>query len=228
MFGKRILILIPHPDDEVEDCGAAIARARKRGSSVYGLYLGHGCLPRKTLWPWQRVFYQKRVARRVFEAECAARFLGITIVKSNSQRAAREIWPQLPHVLQGVLRAIEFCDPDSLWVPACEGGNPDHDALNAMSSTIKNVNVFEFSEYHFNGGHVHSQGFIKRYGGEIVHRLTRAERCMKRTALSLYASEKSNLRNVRLGAIRSLRSLGRQIEDDTLTGSFASLFEDQP
>ena len=68
MFGKRILILIPHPDDEVVGCAAAIARARSQGARVFGCYLSHGFLPREALWVWQRGSYEKRVARRLKEA----------------------------------------------------------------------------------------------------------------------------------------------------------------
>src|SRR6476659_533706 len=63
MFGKRILIIIPHPDDEVVGCTAAIARAQAQGPAF--IYLGHGCLRREALWPWQGNGYQKRVARRI-------------------------------------------------------------------------------------------------------------------------------------------------------------------
>jgi hypothetical protein len=149
MFGKRILIIIPHPDDEVVGCTAAMARAQAQGARIYGIYLGHGCLRREALWPWQGNGYQKRVARRILEAECAARFLGLTVVGKNTCRAAREIWPQLPDVYEEVQQAIQLSGPDRLWVPAYEGGNPDHDAVNALASTIKSVPAFEFSEYHF-------------------------------------------------------------------------------
>jgi LmbE family N-acetylglucosaminyl deacetylase len=56
-FGRRILVLVPHPDDEVVGVAAAIARARADGARLFALYLGHGCLSRETLWPWQRAGY---------------------------------------------------------------------------------------------------------------------------------------------------------------------------
>ncbi len=51
MFGRRILILIPHPDDEVVGAALAIRRAVKNGALVFGLDLTHGCPPREALWP---------------------------------------------------------------------------------------------------------------------------------------------------------------------------------
>ncbi|HVY12511.1 MAG TPA: PIG-L family deacetylase [Alphaproteobacteria bacterium] len=198
MFGKRILILIPHPDDEVVGAGAAIARARGQGARVFGAYLSHGCLSRDTLWRWQRGGYARRVARRMKEAERAADFLGITPVVMNTQRAAREIWRELPSVRDDVLKAMQNCAPDRIWVPAFEGGNPDHDALNALAYTLEGVPVFEFSEYHLAGGRAHSNRFIAEKTGEIVHRLKPEERRLKRQALNLYRSEKGNTAGLKL------------------------------
>jgi LmbE family N-acetylglucosaminyl deacetylase len=39
---KRILILSPHPDDEVFGCGGLIARAKDEGSEIYVLYFTIG------------------------------------------------------------------------------------------------------------------------------------------------------------------------------------------
>jgi LmbE family N-acetylglucosaminyl deacetylase len=195
MFGKRILILIPHPDDEVVGCAAAIARARAQGARVYGAFLSHGFLPREHLWPWQRKGYGKRVRLRMEEAAKTADFLGITVVAKNEERAAREIWRNLREVEAEVRGAIQHCAPDRIWVPAYEGGNPDHDGLNALASTLKDQAVFEFSEYHLFGG-PHSNRFIEKKGKEIVHRLTPEEKRMKQEALALYASEKGNLTGI--------------------------------
>jgi len=79
MFDKRILIVIPHPDDEVVGCAAAIARAQAQGARVYGIYLGHGCLRREALWPWQGSGYQRRVARRIL-----SRVVTVFVPRSSS------------------------------------------------------------------------------------------------------------------------------------------------
>lgn len=42
MFGQRVLILVPHPDDEVVGAAAAIARARAQGAAVTGVFLTTG------------------------------------------------------------------------------------------------------------------------------------------------------------------------------------------
>lgn len=207
LFGQRILLLIPHPDDEVVGFATSIARARALGARVYALYLSHGCLARQTLWFWQRSTYDERVRIRSEEAKKAADYLGLNIIGTNTQRAAREIWPQLETVKKEMDEAIQKCAPDRIWVPAYEGGNPDHDALNALASLYKDaVPVFEGAEYHFARGHIASNTFFAPIGTETLILLTPEEQQMKRAALALYASEQNNL-----GAIRATQEMLRPL-----------------
>lgn len=208
-FGKRILILVPHPDDEVVGCGGAIQRAQQQGAEVTVLLLSHGCLARETLWPWERGHHENMVARRLQEAESVARFMGFTLIQHDAPRAARQIWPQLAYVESEVRTALQRYAPDCLWVPAYEGGNPDHDALNALASTIKEVPVFEMAEYHFAGGKEHTGSFIHPRDDETCLTLSAAEAARKQQALALYASEKGNLSYFRgpRGRQESLRPL---------------------
>jgi len=197
MFGKSILILVPHPDDEVVACAAALGRAQAEGANIMALYLTHGCIARDTLWPWQRKHYETGVTKRRAEAENAARFLGITSV-GWSRRPARHLWRELMAVFDEIGVAIAANNIDQLWVPAFEGGNPDHDALNAVGSLFKNrISVLEFAEYNFAGGDAHSQEFPIANGSEQILNLAPNEQKKKRDALALYASEKRNLNYVK-------------------------------
>jgi LmbE family N-acetylglucosaminyl deacetylase len=193
MFGRRILILAAHPDDEVVACAASIARARAQGATVSVLFLTQGCIAKEDLWPWQRKNYDQCVAKRRAEAETAATFLGIQPV-GWSPRPARHLWRELPDVFQEVSAAIVRYRPDQLWVPAYEGGNPDHDALNAVAFKFKmRVSVLEFAEYNFFGGKVRTQTFVSSEETARILALTPEERAAKRAALAIYASEKGNL-----------------------------------
>jgi len=196
MFGKRILILVAHPDDEVVACAASIARARAAGADIYALYLTHGCLARDVVWPWQRKDYDARVATRHNEAEQAAAQLGIRPIGWSS-RAARQLWRELPQVLAQVQAAVEQIRPDQLWVPAYEGGNPDHDGLNAVGFKMKaRLSVLEFAEYNFFGGKARSNRFISSDETVRVTDLTQGERAAKRAVLNIYASERGNLSSI--------------------------------
>ncbi|MDX2027727.1 MAG: PIG-L family deacetylase [Alphaproteobacteria bacterium] len=197
MFGKRILVLVPHPDDEIVACAAAIDRARAEGAAVFALYLTHGCLAQPTLWPWQRKHYDAYAARRRAEAEEAARFLGLAPV-GWSPRPARHLWRELPEAHSEVQSAITRHAIDQLWVPAYEGGNADHDAANALGQIFKTkLSVLEFAEYNFLGGRGNMNSFPYPNGTEQTLTLTPEEQKKKRAALALYKSEKLNLSYVK-------------------------------
>ncbi len=193
MFGKRILILVPHPDDEVVACAASIARARAAGATVSALYLTNGCIPRDHMWPWEKKTYEAKVARRRAEAEAAALALGIQPV-GWAARPARTLWREMGVVYGEVQEALIQYKPDQVWVPAYEGGNPDHDALNAIGFKLKTrVSVLEFAEYNFFGGEARCQAFISSDETVRTITLTPEEREAKKKALKIYASEAGNV-----------------------------------
>jgi LmbE family N-acetylglucosaminyl deacetylase len=194
MFGKRILILVAHPDDEVVAQAASIVRARAQGAEIFALYLTNGCIARETLWPWQRKDYDRQVATRRAEAETAGRRLGLTSIGWSVVRPARHLWRELPDILREVEVAVGQCRPDQIWAPAYEGGNPDHDALNAVASFFRaKLSVLEFAEYNYLGGQARSNQFISPDETVRVLDLTPEEAVAKRDALALYASERGNL-----------------------------------
>ena len=194
MYGKNILLLIPHPDDEVVGCAAAIQRAVAMGNNVFGMYLTHGCIAKETLWSWQRDDYEKKLALRLGEARQAAEILGITPLSFSQERAARQLWPSLSGILEEVRVAIRKNRIDRLWVPAYEGGNPDHDGLNALSSVLRLFcQVWEFAEYNYSGGKAHLNQFPKENGTEQVLELAAEEKAIKKMAMKVYGSEKGNL-----------------------------------
>jgi LmbE family N-acetylglucosaminyl deacetylase len=197
MFGKRILILVAHPDDEVVACAASIARARASGATISALYLTHGCLAQDVLWPWQRKNYDQIVSLRYSEGDNAAKFLGIQPV-GWSKRPARHLWREIKAVYEEVDAAVLQYRPDQIWVPAYEGGNPDHDALNAVGSKFtKRLSVLEFSEYNFFSGKVSSNHFISSDEPVRIITLDNDERKTKKAALAIYASERSNLSSLK-------------------------------
>ena len=193
MFGRRVLICIPHPDDELVACAAAIGRAQSHGAEIFALYLTDGCLARETVWPWRRRRHGDDVARRCAEAEAVATRLGLTPV-GWAARPARRLWRELPAVYAEIRAAIMLCAPDQLWIPAYEGGNPDHDGLNGLGSLLADqLEVLEFAEYNFYGGRANAQQFPVPDGSEQTIVLTHDERARKSALLRLYASERENL-----------------------------------
>jgi len=193
-FGASILVLAPHPDDEVVGCAAAIGRARAAGSKLAVIFLTHGCIEAAAMWPWARRRYGEAVARRRAEGERAAAELGLAIA-GWSDRPARHLWRELAAAEAEVRAAMAGFAIDQLWTPAFEGGNPDHDGANAIAARLaaEGASVLEFAEYNLSGGRPRSHAFPHRNGQETVLALTPAERAAKRRLVGLYASERANL-----------------------------------
>jgi LmbE family N-acetylglucosaminyl deacetylase len=193
-FGASILVLTPHPDDEVVACAAAIGRAQAAGAKVALIFLTHGCVDAATMWPWDRGRYAEAVAVRRAEGERVAAELGVAIA-GWTDRPARHLWRELPAAEAEVRAAVRAHAIDQIWTPAFEGGNPDHDGANAIAARLaaEGVSVLEFAEYNLAGGRPRSHAFPHPSGAESVLRLTGDERAAKRRLIGLYASEQANL-----------------------------------
>lgn len=192
-FGKRILVLAAHPDDEVVACCTAIRRAKAQGAEVFVHYLTNGCIARQTLWRWQRKNYESNVMTRMIECIDVARELGLTLT-GFSDRPARHLWRNLSDVYHEIEIATQTRGIDQLWVPAYEGGNADHDGLNGLAARFKDrLSILEFAEYNYSGGKAHSNSFLQSNGSEITLTLTREEAQFKKEMLKRYVSEQGNL-----------------------------------
>lgn len=206
MFGKRILILCPHPDDEVVGASAAIGRARASGAEVQAAFLTNGVPAIEKFWPWQRTGHTQRVAQRWAEAESAARMVGFGIaLRQDIPTRTLKSW--LSETRAAIAAAIARTNADALWTPAFEGAHQDHDAANCLAASFAGrLPVWEFAEYNNGAGRTLSQEFFAPNGTETVLELTGAEMAAKRVAMTLYASERGNL-----GHIKAAREAFRKL-----------------
>src|SRR5579862_308184 len=196
---RRILVLAPHPDDEVVACGVAALRARAAGARVFVRYLTSGVPERGEGWLRPPAPYAVRVARRRREALSAAALLGLEPV-GFAARPSRHLRSELDAAAAEVGAAIVAYAPEVLWVPAFEGGHQDHDAANALAAALAGaMPVWEFAAYNFVGGRVRANRFAQEHGGEASLVATPAEEAIKRRALACYRSERGNLRHVGAG-----------------------------
>lgn len=196
MIGQRILLLVPHPDDEIVGCATAIGRARADGASVALCYLTNGVPERSVLFPWQRRRHAAWIGRRWQEAMEAARRLGVAEA-GRLDIATRTLKSHFAQAEALIARALAETSADTLWTPAYEGGHQDHDAANFLASRCTDrAAVWEFSEYNRAGGVVRGQTFFDARGGEREIALTPDERATKRALLAVYASERGNLQHI--------------------------------
>ena len=195
---RRILVLAPHPDDEVVACGIAALRARNAGAELFVLYLTTGVPPRDLLWPWQRHGYAARVTRRRDEAIQAAPLMGLRPT-GFLEIPSRRLLAHLNVAMSAVHRALDETAADCIWVPAFEGAHQDHDAANALAARANNrLPVWEFAAYNYCGGRARSNRFLDARGGVIELRLNREEVALKRQTLAVYASERGNLAHIKV------------------------------
>lgn len=196
MFAKRILLLAPHPDDEVVGAAAAIGRARAAGGEVHVAFLSNGVPDRSLLRPWQRRGHAARVERRRAESAAAAKLLGYTVALFQ-EIPTRTLKSELAGTRARLVDLIARRNIDMLWAPAYEGGHQDHDAASFIAWTLRDrLPVWEFAEYNNAGGRARSQQFPSACGGETELRLDQREVAAKRAALALYASERGNLAHI--------------------------------
>jgi N-acetylglucosamine malate deacetylase 1 len=195
---RRVLILAPHPDDEIVACGIAAMRVRRQGAQLAVVFLTTGVPPREVLWPWQRAGYEARVARRRNEAARAAELLQLGL-GGFSDIPSRRLVRHFDEAAALVERAIDAAASTELWVTAFEGAHQDHDAANALAARFRGrLPVWEFAAYNYAGGKVRSNQFVDARGGVVELAATRDEARLKREALALYASERGNLRHIRV------------------------------
>jgi LmbE family N-acetylglucosaminyl deacetylase len=188
MIAARILILIPHPDDEVVGCCAAIRRACAQGATVSGLYLTDGVPVRRAR--------AARVALRWQEAAKVRELLGLEDA-GRLDFASRTLRLHLAAASDRVTHAIDATQAEILWAPAFEGAHQDHDAANALAARFAaRLPVWEYAEYNNAGGRARSQTFPDARGGEQTIELAADEIAQKRRALGIYASERGNLRHI--------------------------------
>lgn len=182
---RKILVLAPHPDDEIVGAAIAVKRALADGDSVSVLFLTTG-IPAER-WPWESLkTYDKRVALRKSEALQAAGRLGCA-VEGFLEIPSRGLLERLA----GVRAVVSKIQASELWAPAFEGGHQDHDAANALGYSLRDpFQVKEFAEYNFHQGRINANTFID----DAAHTpLSAEERAFKQELLAIYASEKGNL-----------------------------------
>jgi LmbE family N-acetylglucosaminyl deacetylase len=81
--GARLVVLAPHPDDEVLACGGLLAAMAERIGDLHLISVtdGDASHPGSRLWPVQRLRAQRRL-----ESECALTRLGLDVTRLSWQR----------------------------------------------------------------------------------------------------------------------------------------------
>ncbi len=143
---NRLLVIAPHPDDEILGCGGTIALAAERGADVHVLVVFDGAAGD----PAGKFQSRDYVARRQREARAAGERLGVT----------RYTFWNLPegHLLleheiqQGAERLAGLVDdwrPFAILAPWSGDGHPDHQSVARAVETMAGFNDFDVSLWGF-------------------------------------------------------------------------------
>lgn len=193
--GKKILILAPHPDDEILGCGGLISRAKREGAKIYVLYFTAGTTKDFS----EKGFSTKE--ERLQEIKKVAEFLKFDgwkiIFPGEDYHLSLDKLPQktiINEIERGSKISLETIKPSMLLIPHPQDYNQDHRAVGLASvaatrpalRTYKNLQPFvlsyEYSSSHWN---VSQNGSDKNFFVE----LTQKDVAKKLKALSLYKSQ---------------------------------------
>jgi N-acetylglucosamine malate deacetylase 2 len=189
----RTLIIVAHPDDEAVTCAALVQRMRE----PYVLFCTDGA-------PLDPYFWKPHGSREAYsllrqaEARLALGHVGVKNVDFLKTRSGEHIIDQqlfqyFPEAIEATFRIVSRLDPQALLTLAYEGGHPDHDSCNFITSVIareRSLPTWEMPVDHlFHKGKHKFQTFIPAPKPCISLRPTADEIARKRMALEMYASQ---------------------------------------
>jgi LmbE family N-acetylglucosaminyl deacetylase len=193
-FRGRTLVLVAHQDDET-----ACAGLLQRSSESIVAFVTNGA-PEDAYF-WRRFGSSANYAAvRRAEAELAVRRLKVSHVEFLNDYAPpplefrdQTLHRVLPFAFQALCTAVRQYRPDTVLVPAYEGGHPDHDScsfLGAMVGRQFGLSVWEMPLYHRSQAReLRCQQFLLPNGTERAVILNPAEKQVREAAISSYASQ---------------------------------------
>lgn len=181
----RVLVIVAHPNDEF-GVAATLRGHTRRGDDVCAAWLAHD---------------DRTDVRDLREAEARHAMSIIDVPPENLRFPDLPSQPlafQLPEVADAVRALVDEFSPDVIYVPAYEGGHPDHDAVNfaAWEAALPlGVEVREFPLYR-----AAERTWLRRLpvfgrllpsiGASDVRELTPRESRFKRTVWGVYKSQR--------------------------------------
>ncbi|MBT2787210.1 MULTISPECIES: PIG-L deacetylase family protein [unclassified Halomonas] len=111
LVGKRVIVLAPHPDDEVFGCGGALAHLVAQGAEIQVIIATQG----------------PQAALRLCESKKAAQLLGYP-APINWEFTDRGLEEAREALTQQLLETLLEFQPDLLLAPSCWEMHPDHRA----------------------------------------------------------------------------------------------------
>lgn len=114
---SKILVIAPHPDDEVLGCGGAMAKHTKRGDKVYLCFVTKAYAPE---WP------EEFLTNRPKEIEKSNKILGVKKTYFLNYPAAKLDTILQKELNEAIARVVNRVKPDVLYIPHKGDLHSDH------------------------------------------------------------------------------------------------------
>lgn len=176
---KRLLVVAPHPDDEVIGAYTLIRRLRRRGVAVRVVVVTDGAAshPSSLRWPRGRLVAERRresrrALHRIGVAAGAVTFLGLPDGSLHTRAAAAR---------RGLSRAIGHVPTTLIAVPFEGDDHPDHRTVAACVAALRRPGLRKIAYPVWPAG--------QRPNGARILSLTAQERFAKRHAVRGYRTQ---------------------------------------
>lgn len=146
---RRLVVVAPHPDDEVLGCGGLMRQARTCGRDILVVSVSDGehCCPGDAFWTPERL---RRARRLELRAALAALDLGEVEVMALAVADGR-ISGSTPDVVRTLLARLR---PDDLVLATwAQDGHPDHEACSRAARRAADTRGCRLLEYPVWGWH---------------------------------------------------------------------------
>lgn len=182
----RLVVVAPHPDDEVLGCGGFMAQARSAGREVLVVSVsdGEACYPGDPFWTPERL---RETRRRELRAALAALGLGqvavvlLGVPDGGVGLAAAFLTDRL---------AAHLRRDDLILVPWEKDGHPDHEACNRAVRSAAEAQGCRILEYPVWGWHWASPSSSELAGVRAMRlALPRSVCTSKRRAIACFATQ---------------------------------------
>lgn len=182
----RLVVVSPHPDDEVLACGGLMANAHALGRPVLVVSVtdGEACYPDQPAWPPTRL----RQARQQ-ELERALAVLGLVNVERHAWHIDDGAVAQSEAVLRDRLQVL-LRTGDLLLAPWRLDAHPDHEAVGRACVQAAAARGCALREFPVWGWHwLDPQAAVTVWAAAARYRLSPLLRQRKRAAIAQFATQ---------------------------------------
>ena len=138
--GSRVLVLSPHPDDDIFGCGGTLHKHHLAGDNIVSVYMTDGRKGNPDFGS-----EEKLVLKRREEAGRAAKIVGINrLIFLENRDSELSVNNKTVRQLTDLIKEIK---PDIVYLPFLLDYHPDHIATNGIFTSVIKKNPFKLTCY---------------------------------------------------------------------------------